>query len=184
MAPDPPELTVTGRGQDWLELTWTVLENGGSPVRGYILEHSLASSPMIQWTEVQIARDRNSFRLGELLCGTRYFFFSTELEASGMFFKRCVHSLLSRTLNKSFVFSYNLRMCAYNSAGTGRSSEVLGSRTEGGRPIKPPHVAFIQGNVSTITLNLAAWNGNGCPIDSFSIEYKEQSHSGWLMGKS
>ncbi|XP_073994425.1 cell adhesion molecule Dscam2-like isoform X3 [Rhodnius prolixus] len=147
VAPDPPELTVTGRGQDWLELTWTVLENGGSPVRGYILEHSLASSPMIQWTEVQIARDRNSFRLGELLCGT----------------------------------SYNLRMCAYNSAGTGRSSEVLGSRTEGGRPIKPPHVAFIQGNVSTITLNLAAWNGNGCPIDSFSIEYKEQSHSGWLM---
>ncbi|XP_024082904.1 Down syndrome cell adhesion molecule-like protein Dscam2 isoform X2 [Cimex lectularius] len=148
--PEPPAVTVTGNGPEWIEINWNIVDTGGSAIRGYLLEHAPVSSQMLQWNEERLPRDKFSYRLNSLSCGTQY----------------------------------NLRMCAYNSAGTGETSRVLTSRTEGGKPAKPSFRDFIRGNVSSVTLNLNTWNNNGCPILSFNIEYKEVTHSDWLtVGK-
>lgn len=148
--PEPPLLTITGRGSTWLELSWVTKDDGGSAVRGYLLEHAPASTQMLQWNEERLSRTKNSFKLTSLMCGTKY----------------------------------SLRMCAFNSAGTGETGPVIISQTEGGKPIKPIESNFIQGNVSTVTLNLNSWESNGCAINSFSIEYKEKSQTDWLTGKT
>ncbi|XP_066901229.1 cell adhesion molecule Dscam2 isoform X2 [Halyomorpha halys] len=93
---------------------------------------------------------------------------------------------LSRTKNSFKLTSlmcgskYSLRMCAFNNAGTGDTGPVITSQTEGGKPLKPIESNFIEGNVSTVTLNLKLWDSNGCTINSFSIEYKETSQVDWL----
>ena len=74
-------------------------------------------------------------------------------------------------------------MGAYNIAGIGKTSDVVPAKTEGGKPKKPSHTAFLQVNSSTITLHLSSWLDNGCPITSFSIEYKELPLTDWLTGK-
>nr|CAD7193824.1 unnamed protein product [Timema douglasi] len=77
---------------------------------------------------------------------------------------------------------YQLQMMAYNAVGSGSPSSVVIAHTDGDIPIKPTYLDFIEVNTSNITLRLKAWGDNGCPIISYSIEYKESSQQDWLTG--
>lgn len=140
---------MTETGPDWLEIHWSVADNGGSAIRGYILEYVLFSADSPPWVEAIIARDKNTHRLNNLSCGRQY----------------------------------HLKIAAFNAAGAGLPSMLLTTQTEGGKPVKPGYSDFLAGNMSSVTLNLNAWNANSCPIQLFNIEYKETAHSDWLVGK-
>nr|CAD7428954.1 unnamed protein product [Timema monikensis] len=75
---------------------------------------------------------------------------------------------------------YQLQMMAYNAVGSGSPSSVVIAHTDGDIPIKPTYLDFIEVNTSNITLRLKSWGDNGCPIISYSIEYKESSQQDWL----
>nr|CAD7258221.1 unnamed protein product [Timema shepardi] len=75
---------------------------------------------------------------------------------------------------------YQLQMMAYNAVGSGSPSSVVIAHTDGDIPIKPTYLDFIEVNTSNITLRLRSWGDNGCPIISYSIEYKESSQQDWL----
>nr|CAD7393337.1 unnamed protein product [Timema cristinae] len=77
---------------------------------------------------------------------------------------------------------YQLQMMAYNAVGSGSPSSVVIAHTDGDIPIKPTYLDFIEVNTSNITLRLKSWGDNGCPIISYSIEYKESSQQDWLTG--
>ncbi|KAL1110190.1 hypothetical protein AAG570_008267 [Ranatra chinensis] len=143
--PEAPTLIVTNTGSHWLEIHWSTTDNGGSAIRGYLLEHA-ASYQLLQWIEERLPRGKNSHKLISLVCGTQY----------------------------------HIRLRAYNSAGIGKTTDVISSRTDGGKPRKPGYTEFLQVNSSTISLHLNSWSNNGCPITSFSIEYKELPQSDWL----
>ncbi|BES91298.1 Down syndrome cell adhesion [Nesidiocoris tenuis] len=145
--PSQPTLSVTETGSDWLEIHWNVVDNGGSAIRGYILEYVLFSADSPPWVEVTLPRDKTSYKLINLSCGRQY----------------------------------HLKISAYNAAGIGPGSQLLTTQTDGGKPVKPNYSEFLNGNMSSVTLNLNAWNFNSCPILGFNIEYKEVAHSDWLM---
>lgn len=73
-------------------------------------------------------------------------------------------------------------MMAYNSVGIGAPSPVLVEKTDGNKPGRPSHTEFIEVNTTFLTLHLKSWNDHGCPILSYSIEYKEGIQEEWITG--
>ena len=71
---------------------------------------------------------------------------------------------------------------AFNSVGSGEPSAILVAKTDGGKPGRPAHAEFLESNTTSVTLLLKSWNNNGCPITSFSIEYREGNQEEWITG--
>lgn len=46
-------------------------------------------------------------------------------------------------------------------------------------PLAPEVREFVVANVTWVTLRLNAWRSGGCPIQSFTVLYKCQSHGDW-----
>lgn len=67
MPPSQPTLSVTETGSDWLEIHWNVVDNGGSAIRGYILEYVLFSADSPPWVEVTLPRDKTSYKLVRIM---------------------------------------------------------------------------------------------------------------------
>ena len=150
MPPSAPLLRIAARGSTWLQMQWSAVENGGSAVRGFILNFRQEEGG--EWEERSLPRDATFYRLHSLSCGTEY----------------------------------QLQLMAFNSVGSGAPSHTLVSHTDGGLPLKPAHGEFIESNPSNVTLHLKAWSENGCPINAFSIEYREIREiyeGGWLTGE-
>jgi Down syndrome cell adhesion protein len=145
--PSAPVLRVAARGSTWLQFQWSNVENGGSAVRGFLLNFRREDGG--EWEERSLPRDATFYRLHGLSCGTEY----------------------------------QLQLMAYNAVGSGAPSPTLPSRTDGAQPLKPSYSEFIESNPSNITLHLKTWADNGCPITSFSIEYRETVQEDWLTGE-
>ncbi|XP_021925400.1 Down syndrome cell adhesion molecule-like protein Dscam2 isoform X4 [Zootermopsis nevadensis] len=142
--PSAPVLRVAARGSTWLQIQWSNVENGGSAVRGFLLNFRREDGG--EWEERSLPRDATFYRLHSLSCGTEY----------------------------------QLKLMAYNSVGSGSPSPTLTSRTDGAEPLKPSYSEFLESNPSNVTLHLKTWADNGCPITSFSIEYRETVQEDWL----
>ncbi|XP_069693341.1 cell adhesion molecule Dscam2-like isoform X2 [Periplaneta americana] len=142
--PSAPVVRVAARGSTWLQVQWSNVENGGSAVRGFLLNFRREDGG--EWEERSLPRDATFHRLHGLSCGTEY----------------------------------QLQLMAYNAVGSGAPSLTLTARTDGAHPIKPSHSEFIESNPNNVTLHLKTWSENGCPITSFSIEYRETVQEDWL----
>uniref|UniRef100_T1KS24 Down syndrome cell adhesion molecule n=1 Tax=Tetranychus urticae TaxID=32264 RepID=T1KS24_TETUR len=109
-----------------------------------------------------------------------------------VFEKRVTSSQFNHTLHGLFCGTfYEITIRAFNSIGTGDSSEPLRVKTSGSVPIAPVKEMFISYiNATSIEVDLTSWKSSGCTIKHFSIKYKTQKEKMWtivsnmiLMGK-
>ncbi|XP_025784688.1 Down syndrome cell adhesion molecule-like protein 1 [Puma concolor] len=68
--PDQPRLTVSKTSASSITLTWIPGDNGGSSIRGFVLQYSVDNSE--EWKDVFISSGERSFKLDSLKCGTWY----------------------------------------------------------------------------------------------------------------
>ncbi|VEN35147.1 unnamed protein product, partial [Callosobruchus maculatus] len=76
---------------------------------------------------------------------------------------------------------YQLYVTAYNSIGTGDSSDNLTPKTRGEKPIIPSADKFIEVSSNSIILHLNAWSDGGCPMLYFVIEQKKKTSTEWIQ---
>uniref|UniRef100_A0AAR2IRM1 Cell adhesion molecule DSCAM n=1 Tax=Pygocentrus nattereri TaxID=42514 RepID=A0AAR2IRM1_PYGNA len=142
--PDQPRLTVTKTTTTSITLSWIPGDNGGSSIRGYILQYSEDNSE--EWGSFPISPSERSYRLENLKCGTWYKFTLT----------------------------------AQNAVGPGRISEIIEAKTHGKEPqFAKDHELFSTINSTRVELNLIGWNNGGCPINSFTLEYRPVDTTIW-----
>ncbi|TRY91082.1 hypothetical protein DNTS_014515 [Danionella cerebrum] len=130
--PDQPRLTVTKTTTTSITVTWTPGDNGGSSIRGYILQYSEDNSE--KWGSISISPSERSYRLETLSCGTWYKFTLTAQNA----------------VEPQFSKEQEL---------------------------------FTSINGTSVRLNLIGWNDGGCPITSFTLEYRPLESSVWTKAK-
>ncbi|XP_069803363.1 cell adhesion molecule DSCAML1 isoform X2 [Dendropsophus ebraccatus] len=68
--PDQPRLTVTKSSASSITLAWIPGDNGGSSIRGFVLQYSVDNGE--EWEDVFISSSERSRRLENLRCGTWY----------------------------------------------------------------------------------------------------------------
>ncbi|KAA8586482.1 hypothetical protein FQN60_000318 [Etheostoma spectabile] len=146
--PDQPRLTVTKTTTTSITLSWIPGDNGGSSIRGYILQYSEDNSE--QWGNFPISPSERSYRLENLKCGTWYKFTLT----------------------------------AQNAVGPGRISEIIEAKTHGKEPQYAKEQELFTGiNATRVKLNLNGWNNGGCPITSFTLEYRSVDSPTWTTAQ-
>ncbi|XP_029105293.1 Down syndrome cell adhesion molecule homolog [Scleropages formosus] len=146
--PDQPRLTVTKTTTTSITLSWIPGDNGGSSIRGYILQYSEDNSE--RWENIPISPSERSYRLENLKCGTWYKFTLT----------------------------------AHNGVGPGRISEIIEAKTHGKEPqYSKDQELFASINSTRVKLNLIGWNNGGCPITSFTLEYRPVNSLVWTTAQ-
>ncbi|KAL1266336.1 hypothetical protein QQF64_002011 [Cirrhinus molitorella] len=146
--PDQPRLTVTKTTTTSITVSWIPGDNGGSSIRGYILQYSEDNSE--KWGSISISPSERSYRLETLNCGTWYKFTLT----------------------------------AQNAVGPGRISEIIEAKTHGKEPqFSKEQELFNSINGTCVKLNLIGWNDGGCPITSFTLEYRPLDSPVWTKVK-
>uniref|UniRef100_A0A673MR30 Down syndrome cell adhesion molecule homolog n=1 Tax=Sinocyclocheilus rhinocerous TaxID=307959 RepID=A0A673MR30_9TELE len=146
--PDQPRLTVTKTTTTSITVSWIPGDNGGSSIRGYILQYSEDNSE--KWGSISISPSERSYRLENLNCGTWYKFTLT----------------------------------AQNAVGPGRISEIIEAKTHGKEPqFSKEQELFNSINGTCVKLNLIGWNDGGCPITSFTLEYRPLDSPVWTKMK-
>lgn len=172
--PITPRLEVTASGASWLQLIW------------YAPSSSSSSQPMTDAAKISSSL---AVPPPEPADYTVYY----RLEAESQFHRRSIPAQIttsSTSTSASLALSsmalgeyrleglrcgnrYELYMTASNSLGSGEPSERLLSRTAGAAPVSPAAgQSFIVRNYSALTLQLHLWKTGGCPIRSFSIQYR------------
>ncbi|XP_010192814.1 PREDICTED: Down syndrome cell adhesion molecule-like protein 1, partial [Mesitornis unicolor] len=68
--PDQPRLTVSKTSASSITLAWIPGDNGGSSIRGFVLQYSVDNSE--EWKDVFISSSERSFKLESLKCGPWY----------------------------------------------------------------------------------------------------------------
>ncbi|XP_071538392.1 cell adhesion molecule Dscam1-like [Panulirus ornatus] len=76
---------------------------------------------------------------------------------------------------------YQVYVSAYNHVGASQPSEAIPTKTLGREPVVPAQSSLLRINVTSISLNLAAWLDGGCAITSLVVEYKERRLSSWTL---
>ncbi|XP_015190720.1 PREDICTED: Down syndrome cell adhesion molecule-like protein Dscam2 isoform X7 [Polistes dominula] len=69
--PTPPTLLATGTTTDAVQLQWKQGDNGGAPIKGFLLAYR---REFAEWEEVLLDRRASTHLLEGLQCGTRYQF--------------------------------------------------------------------------------------------------------------
>lgn len=67
---------------------------------------------------------------------------------------------------------YQFTLAAFNRIGTGSASKIEIARTKGKKPISPGY-HFIRSNITSVSLDLSAWQDGGCAIQSFTVEFRK-----------
>lgn len=85
--------------------------------------------------------------------------------------------------------TYQFTLAAYNRIGSGAASKIQNARTKGKKPISPEVFHFIRTNITSVILDLSAWQDGGCSIQYFTIEFRrydnEQSNTNeWIVVSS
>lgn len=73
---------------------------------------------------------------------------------------------------------YQLSLAAFNKIGSGPASRVEQIRTRGEKPISPQRHHLIRTNITSIALELAAWQDGGCAIIYFTVEFRRHKSGG------
>lgn len=82
---------------------------------------------------------------------------------------------------------YQFTLAAFNKIGTGSASKIEVARTKGKKPISPEVYHFIRTNITSVSLDLSAWQDGGCPIMSFTVEFRKADSSNsndWIVVSS
>ncbi|KAK0094057.1 hypothetical protein PV326_011918 [Microctonus aethiopoides] len=69
--PTPPTLLATGTTTDAVQLQWKQGDNGGAPIKGFVLAYR---KEFAEWEEIMLDRRASTHLLGGLQCGTKYQF--------------------------------------------------------------------------------------------------------------
>lgn len=70
MPPSAPVVNVATAGPTWIQLQWSVADNGGSAVRGYVVNYK--QQEPAEWEERSASRDATTYKLTGLTCGLDY----------------------------------------------------------------------------------------------------------------
>lgn len=68
--PSAPVVNVATAGPTWIQLQWSVADNGGSAVRGYVVNYK--QQEPAEWEERSASRDATTYKLTGLTCGLDY----------------------------------------------------------------------------------------------------------------
>lgn len=80
---------------------------------------------------------------------------------------------------------YQFTISAFNRIGSGNPSNIEMARTKGNKPQPPRKQHFIRANITSVSLELSAWQDGGCPILYFTVEYQKVSYSSeWILVSS
>ncbi|KZC04295.1 Down syndrome cell adhesion molecule-like protein Dscam2, partial [Dufourea novaeangliae] len=79
--PAAPLLNATSATSDSINVRWKNGDDGGAPIRGYILHYKRESG---EWEEVKVSQKMNSFVLSPLWCGNDYQMYLTAYNRIGM----------------------------------------------------------------------------------------------------
>lgn len=82
---------------------------------------------------------------------------------------------------------YQFTLAASNKIGTGTASKIEVARTKGKKPISPEVYHFIRTNITSVSLDLSAWQDGGCSIQSFTVEFRKLESSNandWIVVSS
>ncbi|KAI4892822.1 hypothetical protein NFI96_004612 [Prochilodus magdalenae] len=198
--PDQPRLTVTKTTTTSITLSWIPGDNGGSSIRGYILQYSEDNSE--QWGSFPISPSERSYRLETLKCGTWYKFTLTAQNAVGP--GRISEIIEAKTHgkvpadgavgvevewhqtfwtcdNKPFILVLTTVPPHTDSLG-------VSTKTKAGLVTDEPQFSkeqelFTSINATCVRLNLIGWNDGGCPITSFTLEYRPMDSPVWTKAQ-
>lgn len=68
--PSAPVVGITSTGSSWVFLQWSIVDTGGTAVRGFIINYRQQEQG--EWEERPVSRDLTSYRLKGLTCGIEY----------------------------------------------------------------------------------------------------------------
>ncbi|XP_077518347.1 cell adhesion molecule Dscam1-like isoform X2 [Amblyomma americanum] len=78
--------------------------------------------------------------------------------------------------------NYQFYVASYNKMGKSDPSEVISAKTQGAPPIAPKRDALLGVNGTTLTVHLSSWSAAGCPIQSFTVQYRVQEDGqDWVL---
>lgn len=85
--------------------------------------------------------------------------------------------------------TYQFTLAAFNKIGSGTASKIENARTKGKKPISPEAYHFIRTNITSVMLDLSAWQDGGCPIQYFTVEFRRVEAAGngnndWIVVSS
>ncbi|ODN04431.1 Down syndrome cell adhesion molecule-like protein Dscam2 [Orchesella cincta] len=78
--PQPPILQIAEASYEALRLTWTPMSDGGSPIKGYLINYKRAGG---DWDEYEVGPRATSHVLQGLVCGSSYQVFITAFNKIG-----------------------------------------------------------------------------------------------------
>ncbi|KAF6729402.1 Down syndrome cell adhesion molecule [Oryzias melastigma] len=79
---------------------------------------------------------------------------------------------------------YKFTLTAQNAVGPGRISEIIEAKTHGKEPqYSKEQELFTSINATRVKLNLSGWNNGGCPITSFTLEYRAADSPTWTTAQ-
>ncbi|ELW53216.1 Down syndrome cell adhesion molecule like protein, partial [Tupaia chinensis] len=79
---------------------------------------------------------------------------------------------------------YKFTLTAQNGVGPGRISEIIEAKTLGKEPqFSKEQELFASINTTRVRLNLVGWNDGGCPITSFTLEYRPFGTTVWTTAQ-
>ncbi|VTJ69563.1 Hypothetical predicted protein [Marmota monax] len=79
---------------------------------------------------------------------------------------------------------YKFTLTAQNGVGPGRISEIIEAKTLGKEPqFSKEQELFASINTTRVRLNLIGWNDGGCPITSFTLEYRPFGTTVWTTAQ-
>lgn len=167
--PAPPVLHVFQTNAQQIQMQWKVEDDGGSPVRGFLLHWRLAEGG--DWEERELDRLATSTQLDvkEIDSFAIPFFFAIE-ELILCFGKQ----------NLRCGTRYQIYVTSHNAVGTSGPSNSMTARTKGDAPLVPSSTsAALSANSSHITVFLNGWQERGCPIRSFGVDFKMDGEAYW-----
>ncbi|KAK7800283.1 LOW QUALITY PROTEIN: hypothetical protein U0070_017429, partial [Myodes glareolus] len=154
--PDQPRLTVSKTSASSITLTWIPGDNGGSSIRGFVLQYSVDNSE--EWKDVFISSSERSFKLDSLKCGTWY---KVKLAAKNSVGSGRISEIIEAKTHGRGPLTYL-------------------------SPSGPPEPSFSKDqhlfthiNSTHARLNLQGWNNGGCPITTIVLEYRPKGTWAW-----
>ncbi|NXS71080.1 DSCL1 protein, partial [Pandion haliaetus] len=165
--PDQPRLTVSKTSASSITLAWIPGDNGGSSIRGFVLQYSVDNSE--EWKDVFISSSERSFKLESLKCGTWY---KVKLAAKNSVGAGRISEIIeAKTHGRGEPPHSPLR------------SPLRCGSPDGSSPTEPSfskdqHL-FTHINSTHARLNLQGWSSGGCPITAIVLEYRPKGNWVW-----
>ena len=155
--PDAPVLTATATGMTTVRLTWTVPDDNGTAITGYVLQRWDPAATPAAWS-TSIGPDSD----GNLLGGTN------------------TNTLFVDTGRMPGVtYYYRIRALPQTGANDGWST-IKSAMTHSGRPGRPTNVTATADGQNAIDLSWTAAPANGSAIVRYELQRWDAANSMWM----